>query len=110
MSLDQKAAQMVLRARQIERAVHDPGPWSITVGWDKGEMNIPARRVVGEDHVTFYAVVPLFEQQNLSGLDYILAELSCGSELVAMKPLEPVNDFAEISWEFLVIDPEQVAA
>lgn len=109
MSLDQKAAQIVLRARQIERAVHDPGPWSISVGWALGEHDIPARRVVGEDHVTFYSVIPLYEQQNLDGLGYVLAELYCGSDLVALKPLEPIDDFAEIAWEFLVID-ESVAA
>lgn len=110
MSLDASVAQIVMRARQIERAVHDPGPWSVTVGGRLGEHHLPLRKVVGEDHVTFYGLVPLWEEQVASSTGFILAELRCGDDLVALRPLEPINDYAEIAWQFLVINPEQVAA
>jgi hypothetical protein len=96
MSLDHVAARMVMRARQLERALHDPGPWSITVGPDNDQWEIPARKVVGEDHVTFIAVVPL------EGERPVFAELLSGDEIVAVKILEPVGGYAQVSWSFVV--------
>jgi hypothetical protein len=89
-------AQIVMRARQIERALHDSGPWTIKCGGREA----PARRVIGEDHVTFYGVVDVAHPA---------LELYSGNELVAFKLMEP-SGLAQVSWEFLVIDPEQVAA
>ncbi len=92
MSLDHVAARMVMQARQFERALHDPGPWSITVG---AVHTVLARKVVGEDHVTFIAVLPL------NG-DCLLAELRSGLDLVAVKFLDPVGGYAEVRWTFEV--------
>ncbi len=96
MSLDHVAARMVMRARQLERALHDPGPWSISVGPHSDEWMIPARKVVGEDHVTFIAIVPL------TGSSPVMAELNCGDEIIAVKLLDPVGGLAQVSWTFEV--------
>jgi hypothetical protein len=56
--------------------------------------------VVGEDHVTFYSVMDLAHP---------VLELYSGEDPVAYKLMEPVG-LTQIAWEFLVIDPEQVAA
>lgn len=87
MSLDQIAAQAVMRARQIERAVHDRGPWSVRVG----RASYTARRVVGPDHVTFYAIVQADQRE--------LMELCCGDDVVAVREVEPVGQ-AQVAWEF----------
>jgi hypothetical protein len=50
--------------------------------------------------VTFYGVVDVAHPA---------LELYSGNELVAFKLMEP-SGLAQVSWEFLVIDPEQVAA
>lgn len=95
-TLDSLTAQIVMRARQIERALHDQGPWTIRCG---GRIH-DARKVVGEDHVTFYSVMDLAHP---------VLELYSGEDPVAYKLVEPVG-LTQVSWEFLVIDPEQVAA
>lgn len=95
MSLDSVAARMVMRARQLERALHDPGPWSVTVGPHPEQWKIPARKVVGEDHVTFYAVVPLDGEESA-----VMAELMSGDDIVAVKLLEPVGGLAQVEWTF----------
>lgn len=96
MSLDHVAARMVMRARQLERALHDPGPWSITVGPHEDQWEIPARKVVGDAHVAFYAVAPL------EGDRPIFAELLSKGEVVAVKVLDPVGGPAQIVWTFEV--------
>lgn len=105
MTLDMMTAQIVMRARQIERALHDPGPWMIR---NYGHY-YPARKVIGEDHVTFYAVVdmrhPVLELWTWSG-GYSIKDGSC----VAFKILEGQDGLQQVSWEFLVSQPEQVAA
>lgn len=108
-TLDEKAAHIVMRARQIERALHDPGPWFMCSGIGPG-YKVPARKVIGEDHVTFYAVLPLNSTQTISPTSLIDLDLICGDDLVAVKFVEALDGPAEIAWEFLVIDPEQVAA
>lgn len=96
MGLDTLTSRVVMRARQIERALHDPGPWTIRCG---GRIH-DARKVVGENHVTFYSVMDLAHP---------IVELYSGEDPVACKLMEPVG-LSQIAWEFLVIDPEQVAA
>lgn len=88
MSLDQTAAQMVMRARQIERAVHDPGPWAVHVCG----REFPARRVVGPDHVTFFALVRMEDPG--------VAELRCREDVVAVRELEAGH--FQVAWEFAV--------
>lgn len=107
--LDALAAQLVLRARQVERALHDPGPWYMCSGIGPG-YKVPARKVIGDDHITFYAVLPLDENQAIPPTSLIDLDLMCGDDLVAVKFVEAANGPAEVAWEFLVIDPQQVAA
>lgn len=92
MSLDDVVSRIVMRARQFERALHDPGPWSIHVGGTDNK----ARKVVGDDHVTFYSVVRSHD-------DVAVAELRCNGEVVAVKVLHRVGH-AQISWSFEIID------
>lgn len=89
MSLDNLAARIVMRARQFERALHDPGPWTIHV--DGFESR--ARKVIGYDHVTFYAVVRTDPKTTK------MAELRCQGQVVAVKVLERVGH-AQIAWSF----------
>lgn len=98
MSLDSVAARMVMRARQIERALHDPGPWSISVGSHRHQWKIPARKVVGDTHVSFIAVVPLDEG------DVVFAELMSGDDIVAVKALSGTGRYAEVTWTFEVVE------
>lgn len=92
-SLDTLAACMMMRARQVERALHDPGPWKVRAD---GE-DFSARKVVGEDHITFFALVPSIR----SGV----IELMCGGDTVAVSETTPMDETSQISWEFHVEDP-----
>lgn len=91
MGLDDVVARMVMRARQFERALHDAGPWTIRVDG----VDSPARKVVGDRHVAFYAIVKSDQDQ--------IVELRCGGEVVAVKLLGPVGH-AQISWGFEISD------
>lgn len=92
-SLDILASRMLMRARQVERALHDPGPWTVRVD----ETEYPARRVLGEDHITFYALIP----NSRSGI----AELTCAGDAVAVSSMGPFDEDFQIEWSFLVEDP-----
>lgn len=90
MTIDAIAAQGVMRARQFERVVHDRGPWSVHVGG----TSFPARKVVGDDHVTFFCLLRVPARG--------LVELHCGDDAVAIRLIdEPCGD-AQIAWEFAV--------
>jgi hypothetical protein len=88
MSLDDVVSRMVMRARQFERAVHDPGPWTVVVDG----VASAARKVVGDNHVTFFAIVRCDK-------DAPVAELHCKGDVVAVKPLGKVGH-AQISGAF----------
>lgn len=94
MSLDLAVSQLVLRARQIERALHDSAPW--TMGY--AGMVAPATRTVTEDGVLFTAVFPsVCHLQRPSGILW----LRCGSELVGSKLIEDPGDGEfEAEWAF----------
>jgi hypothetical protein len=89
MTLDQMAAQMVMRARQIERVVHDHGPWSVYVC---GQGYFSARKVVGEDHVSFYALVRIDRPG--------MIELHCKGETVAVRLIDEPPGEIQLIWEF----------
>lgn len=97
MSIDNVVSRMVMRARQFERAVHDPGPWTVSVDG----VSSPARKVTGDDHVTFFSIV---RTDNATAV----AELRCQGDIVAVKQLGPVGH-AQIAWGF-EIDEAMVAA
>jgi hypothetical protein len=88
MSLDSVVARMVMRARLFERALHDPGPWTVHV--DGVESR--ARKVVGDNHVTFFAIVRTDDAS-------AVAELRCKEQTMAVKQLGPVGH-AQIAWSF----------
>lgn len=102
MSLDSVVARMVMRAKQIERALHDPGPWTVTVGPHADQFERHARRVVGEDHVTFYAIADL--SSAMTGTDVVAAELNCGGDTVACKLLPAQDGLVQIAWTFEIAD------
>lgn len=89
MELDQIAAQLVMRAHQIERVVNDQGPWSVYVC---GQGYFPARKVVGPDHVTFYALVNIEHPG--------MVELHCWSDTIAVRLFDQPPGEAQIVWEF----------
>jgi hypothetical protein len=91
--VDVLAAQMVMRARQFERALHDPGPWKVRVAG----QTYSARKVVGEDHVTFFALALMEEPR--------LAELLCDGDTVSVRQLDNDLGWAHIAWEFVVEEP-----
>lgn len=92
-SVDVLAAQMVMRARQVERALHDPGPWKVRVA----EQTYSARKVVGENHVTFFALA-LVEGSRV-------AELLCDGDVVSARQLSNEPGWSHVAWEFVVEEP-----
>lgn len=92
-SLETLAAQMVMRAHQVERALHDPGPWKVRVDG----VGHPARRVIGEDHITFFVFVPSAQSDTI--------ELTCRGDIVAVAEVPSSREGFQISWEFHVDDP-----
>lgn len=91
--LDFLAARMMTRARQVERALHDPGPWKVRADG----LEHPARRVLGEDHITFYALIPALRSS--------MIELVSGDETVAVNETEPMGETFEVMWQFHVEEP-----
>lgn len=94
--LDFLAARMLMRARQVERALHDPGPWKVRADG----TDYPARRVLGEDHITFYALIPSVRSA--------MIELVCGDDVVAVNETEPMDETFEVMWQFHVEEPVAV--
>jgi hypothetical protein len=91
-SVDVLAAQMVMRARQVERALHDPGPWMVRADG----QDYPTRKVIGEDHVTFFSLVDL----PWPGV----AELVCNDDTISVCHLDD-SGWIQVAWEFLVEEP-----
>jgi hypothetical protein len=62
------------------------------------ETEYPARRVLGDDHITFFALIPATR----SGV----VELTCAGDSIAINTMGPFEegDF-QIEWSFLVEDP-----
>jgi len=92
-SLDFLVNQTVFRARQIERAVNDSGPWTISYNGQEA----PAVRWVGEDRVIFRAHFP---DACWIGGDTALT-LLCRGEVVGSRPIETPDDGEFLAeWEF----------
>jgi hypothetical protein len=91
--LDFLASRMLMRARQVERALHDPGPWKVRADG----IDYPARRVLGEDHITFYALIPSVRSA--------MIELVSGDDVVAVTDAEPMDETFEVMWQFHVEEP-----
>lgn len=101
MSLDLAVARAVMAARQIERAAHDRGPWSIRV---EG-IEVPAVRWVGEDRVIFRAHLP-----EVCFLDDVhLVDLLCSGEVVGTRSVDFSSGDLCITWTYALPQAEPVA-
>lgn len=91
-ALEFAVAQAAFRARQIERALHDSGPWEIS--W--GAFTVPACRLIGEREIKFLAHFPshcyLVEPE-------APASLLCRGEIVGTQAIEfPGDGEFEFDW------------
>jgi hypothetical protein len=89
MTLDIMVASAMVRARQLERAVHDRGPWTIR----RGSESFPASRLVHARGVTFIARTP-----DLCWLSQEPLDLYCGQDLVSSRPCEDLDGEQRIEW------------
>lgn len=98
-TLDFAVAQATFRARQIERALHDRGPWEMS--W--GPFTVPACRLIGESEIRFLAHFPAH--------CYLVpptepARLLCGGEEVGVKDIGfPGDGEFEVEWRLAVGEP-----
>lgn len=98
-ALEFAVAQTAFRARQIERALHDRGPW--TISW--GPFEVPACRLIGEREIRFLAHFPAH--------CYLVppdgpALLKCRGEVVGQKAIEHPGDGEwECQWVLAVESP-----
>lgn len=92
MVLDFAVAQALYRARQMERALHDPGPW--TIKW--GPHEVPASRLVGETSIHFLAHFP---EHCYLDAPSPTATLLCRGEVVGTRDIEFPGDGAfSLTW------------
>ena len=100
--LDLMIAQAIFRARQIERAVHDRGPWTVSYG----NQVAPAVRWVGSDRVIFRAHFP--DACWLPDTDSCLT-LLCRDEMVGTKSIvTPADGEFTVEWTFTLPVPVHV--
>ena len=75
MALDQQISQVVYRAKLIERAYYERGPWYLQF-----DLSIcPADRKITEDSIIFLATAPH---------DFDQVSLYCGDDLVAIRSID----------------------
>lgn len=102
MTLDLAVARAVFRARQIERAANDSGPWTVVYG----NQSAPAVRWCGEDRVTFRAHFP--NACWLEDSDPVVT-LLCHGEFVGEQVID-VPDDGEFIVEWTFALPERISA
>lgn len=99
MSMDLAVGQALFRARQVERALHDRGPW--TIAW--GPFEVPACRLIGESEIKFLAHFPA--QCYLAPVTEP-ARLLCRGEVVGTRLVEhPGDGEFEMDWTLTVGTP-----
>lgn len=97
--LDFAVAQALFKARQVERALHDAGPW--TMQW--GGRSVPACRLIGKSEITFLAHFP--EHCFLVEPDPTVL-LLCDGEEVGSRPIDfPGDQGFQIEWRLAVEQP-----
>lgn len=84
-TIDTLVATAVFRARLIERALHDAGPWSIGYA----DQVLPAERIIEDDRIVFRAVLP--RQCWVVPPDSRLV-LRSGEDVVAVREIEHLGD------------------
>lgn len=90
--LDSTVAKVVFTARLLERAVHDPGPW--TMSW--GPHTVPAKRVLTDDGAIFVAEYP--DVCYIQRFEAPLV-LACNGETVGVREMDWPGDCAfTVDW------------
>lgn len=84
-TLDLAVAQAVHAARLLERALHDPGEWSMEYA---GQV-FPAQRIVHRDHIHFRGTLPA--QCWVSEPETVLSLLIDG-EVISVRPIAHPGD------------------
>jgi hypothetical protein len=97
--LDLAVARAAFRVRQLERALHDPGPWQIGYG----PLVVPAVKFTFEDRVVFRAHFPA--HCYLTVPEPVLT-LLCDGEVVGTRPVEHPGDGEwECEWTLALGQP-----
>lgn len=97
-ALDTLASSVVFGARRFERAVHDVGPWTLSIGG----VTAPAERLKMPTGVTFVAKFPAMQRRSAT------AALACAGEVLAVFDSETTDRPFTLEWIMDV--PEGVAA
>lgn len=101
-TLDFAVAQAAFRARQMERALHDNGPW--TIQW--GPFEVPASRLIGQDRIVFLAHFPAHCYLSAPEAP---ATLLCRGEPVGTQEIDfPGDGEFELEWVLAVEHPAPV--
>lgn len=89
-ALELLASRLAFRARLLERALHDAGPWCVvSEGW-----RYEASRQVLDDGVVFKATIP-----TPAGRPFTIA-LACGSDEVSYRDIDVAGDVdVDVVWE-----------
>lgn len=97
MLIDLQAARAVARARMIERAVNDPGPWTIRIGEDE-QYAVRVRTPTGVRFLVFF--------DDGADPDETVAWLCCAGREISSRDVAPLREAFTLEWRILVEDPE----
>src|SRR5256885_636880 len=101
-TLDFIAAQAVARAKLLERAVHDAGPWEIEING----LRVPALRMTTVSRVIFLADFP----EVCWVIPPEAAFLYCRGDLIASREIiAPAEGAHQIEWTIGLEDRPQTA-
>lgn len=96
--LDLEVARAVMRLRQIERALHDSGPWQMCANG----VTVPATRFIRADRISFVSHFP-----PMCPLDHEPERpivLLCRGEEVAVRTEALHEDGCEVWWDLALAD------
>jgi hypothetical protein len=97
---EQAVAQMMAHARLLERAVHDPGPWTAVICGCR-RIRIPLERHERPDD---RIVLTGYMSQQCTGISAV--EIWCGGELAASWPTEQDSSPVRVTLELGIEDAE----
>lgn len=102
MLLDIAVARAVARAKLLERAVHDSGPWEIEING----MRFPAVKVKSDVRVLFLTHIP--QMCFVTAPEF--AQLYCRGELVGSRQIiTPLEGSYSIQWALSVDEPSPIS-
>ena len=104
MAFDLDVARAVQQAKQIERALHDQGPWTIRVC---GESH-PAVRWILDDRVIFRVHLP--DVCWLGDEQIRVVDLVCDGEIVGSRSVEFSDGESTLDWMFVLPETGRVRA